>query len=1295
MQASLFQRLCRPASLRLAVWAAAIASAATVATATETENLNIRILPAPASMAIDGKANDWDLSGGVFVCGDVENLRDQMGVWIHAMYNAENLYVLARWLDETPLSHPGLVAGDVGWGGDSLQLRIIADPDRKDPRSKMGELPVCWVTAWRDRDGKDVIDLAFPRKQEAGGDFNVKDAKTLGGQQAFAVNADGKGYVQEIALPWKTLIDGGIVPKAGGRIVFSVEPNFNTSAGFRITLKDIFRPGVSPDRVFAFQAFGCWGIGTFAPTGKVEPQKLQLADRREFAVTMRDGRPAIDWTGLFEAKKMEGFAKIALDMPEDGYVSLNIKNAEGRVVRQLLTADFLTRGTHELLWDGLTNKSHLKPGEVVEPGSYTWDAIHHKGIGLRLVGWADNAGKTPFDSPGGNWGGDHGDPCAVTTDGQSMVLGWTGSEAGQAVVCTDLEGNVKWRHKRGGFGGASHIAVADGIVYVNDNQLNESVIYRVDAKKGDYSPWKGKDTASLPIEPGLAGLDVIGGKLYLATKDGVRVLDATTGDEVAKIAVKDAGDLEAGPDGGVFMISGGSSVLRLAADGTAKPVVTGLQAAKAIAIGADGAIHVAVGDPDNVVKVFDAAGKPLRTIGKQGGRPLLGPWDTSGMRFVSGLRLDSKGVLWAAELDHWPKRFSCWTATDGVFVREFFGATSYGALGGAISPVDPLTLVGSGCEWQLDKETGRASCVGVFCREGMSNSRFGRSRDGRLYVAVATGWIHGAPPVLLYERLGPGRYKLRTRFEAFAEKKNSEGFPVGKLTGMKIWSDANDDEREQPEESRDYPGDPGGWITGWYMPMTPDLTFYGTMLQLAVTGYTPCGAPQYDPSTARKLPVPADIATRGSMGAQRGCGSADGTAMLFNGKYGEAHADFACYDITSGQLRWTYPNNYVGVHGGHHAPPASVGMIRGAYDILGTGTLPDPIGDIFVIGTDKGEWHVLTAAGHYLTRLFEADPLKIRWPQSAVPGAIMDNVPPGMGAEDFGGSIAVTDKGELYLQAGKTAYINMKVVGLDTVKRLPGGSLAVSQADLATARQIREKMLQQSVGAAVATARKKTVAFTGDLRKDFDEKQPLAFQKTAADRVEAAIAYDDTHLYLGWAVNDATPWINGAGDPAEMFGGGDTVDFQLGTDAKADRKRSKPVLGDLRLSIGRHGGKPVAVLYRPVAAEKAERKYFSGTVKEGYVIESVKVLDNVKVEVKADEKAKRYVVEAAVPLADLGLRPAADLTLSGDFGATFGDQAGKDTVLRSHWSNQATGIVADEVWELVPQPQNWGQITFQ
>lgn len=1281
-------------------WFGALAAllATLVVQATETENLNIRILPPPGKVAIDGQYGDWDLSGGVFVCGDVENQRDHMAVWIHAMYDAENLYVLARWLDETPLSNPGLAGADMPWRGDSLQLRLIADLDRV---AEKGRPVLCWANGWRDREGKDAIDIDFPNK---GGEV-LKEAIAKGARQACRKNADGKGYAQEMALPWKLLVEGGIVPQPGKRINFSVEPNFNTSSGFRITLKDIFRPGVIPDRVFTFSGYTCWGFGTLAPAGKVEPQKLRLADNREFPVVMRDGVPMVDWTGLFEERKMEGFAQIALEMPEDGYVSLNVKNADGRVVRQLLNANFLTRGRHEVLWDGLTNLSHLRPGEVVEPGNYTWEAIYHTGIGLRLVGWADNAGKAPFDAPGGNWGGDHGNPAAVTSDGQTMYLGWNGSEAGQALVCTDLEGKVKWRHKRGGFGGASHLAVAGGVVYVNDNQQNESVLYRLDAKKGEYSNWKGKNSAVLAIEPKLAGLDAANGKLYLSQSEGVRVLDAATGEEVAKFKVEQPGDLEVGKDGNVYLLSGSSSVLRLGTDGQVQPVVTGLQNARGLAIGPDGAIYVGVGDPENQVKVFAADGKPLRAIGKAGGRPLLGLWEKNGLRFANALRLDAKGVLWVAEKDDSPKRISCWQSADGAFVREFFGATPYGATGGAISPDDPLVMVGSGCEWRLDETTGKAACIGVFHRDGMANTRFGRGPGGRLYVAVATEWIHGSSPVFVYERSTPGAYKLRTRIDAVTADKDrngktiknmtDKGIPTGTVVGLKVWSDANDDQQVQPAEQQQYALELGGWITGWYMAMAPDLTFYGSLYQLAVTGWTPCGAPLYDAGKARKLPAPADLNGRGGMGAPRGCGSADGKLMLFNSHYGAAHSDLPCYDIASGKLLWSYPSNYVGVHGGHHAPPAQVGMIRAAYDIAGVGKLPEPIGNIFVIGTDKGEWHVLTGAGFYLTRLFEADPLKIRWPDPAVPGAIMDNVPPGMGAEDFGGSIAVTKDGQLHLQAGKTAYINLKVVGLETVKKLPGGKLQVSEADLALARGFRDKLAQAATPPRLVTIKTRSVAFTGDLRKDFNAKELISFQKTSADRVEVAAAYDDANLYLGWAVNDATPWVNGATDPAEMYAGGDTVDFQLCTDPKADPKRAKPVLGDLRLSIGNLQGKPAAVVFRPLAADKAPRKFFSGVWKQGYEVQSVKVLAEAKIEVKADARGKRYVVEAAIPLAALTFAPSAGQTFGGDFGVTFGDPAGKDTVLRSYWSNQATGIVADEVEELLLQPKNWGQFSFE
>src|ERR1700722_1006097 len=77
-----------------------------IARATQTENNVLHILPAPGPVKIDGKTDDWDLSGGIFACDDVERLRDLYSVWFFAMYDKENLYLLTRWKDETPLNNP-------------------------------------------------------------------------------------------------------------------------------------------------------------------------------------------------------------------------------------------------------------------------------------------------------------------------------------------------------------------------------------------------------------------------------------------------------------------------------------------------------------------------------------------------------------------------------------------------------------------------------------------------------------------------------------------------------------------------------------------------------------------------------------------------------------------------------------------------------------------------------------------------------------------------------------------------------------------------------------------------------------------------------------------------------------------------------------------------------------------------------------------------------------------------------------------------------------------------------------
>jgi hypothetical protein len=353
--------------------------------------------------------------------------------------------------------------------------------------------------------------------------------------------------------------------------------------------------------------------------------------------------------------------------------------------------------------------------------------------------------------------------------------------------------------------------------------------------------------------------------------------------------------------------------------------------------------------------------------------------------------------------------------------------------------------------------------------------------------------------------------------------------------------------------------------------------------------------------------------------------------------------------------------------------------------------LPEPIGNIWVVPTNKGEWHALTEKGFYLTRFWEGDPTKNVWPE-AKPGVSLDTCPPGAGEEAFGGSISQAPDGSLSLQAGHISYWNAAVTGLETIKSLPGGSVTLTENDVQTAQEWRGRALQNATAAKRVTVKKATPIFTGNLEKDFAGATILKYQKGDDTAVRSAMAWDDKNLYVGWEVQDATPWINGADAPEFLYARGDTVDLQMGTDPKAPAGRKDGVLGDFRLSIGAFQGQPTAVLYRNVAAQKNPKTFNSGVV-QGYVMESVVALKDAVI--KVTPQNKRYIVEAAIPLASLDFEPAPGLVLRGDFGATHSNNEGRDTALRTHWSNQNTGLVSDEVFELQMTPAAWGEIVFE
>ena len=64
----------------------------------------------------------------------------------------------------------------------------------------------------------------------------------------------------------------------------------------------------------------------------------------------------------------------------------------------------------------------------------------------------------------------------------------------------------------------------------------------------------------------------------------------------------------------------------------------------------------------------------------------------------------------------------------------------------------------------------------------------------------------------------------------------------------------------------------------------------------------------------------------------------------------------------AGQVVWTYPNRFVGVHGTHHATESRPGQLVGPLGFIGQEDLPG-VGEVFMLSSNSGEWYLFTADG--------------------------------------------------------------------------------------------------------------------------------------------------------------------------------------------------------------------------------------------------------------------------------------------------------------------------------------------
>ncbi|MHC4887575.1 MAG: DOMON domain-containing protein, partial [Planctomycetota bacterium] len=600
--------------------------------------------------------------------------------------------------------------------------------------------------------------------------------------------------------------------------------------------------------------------------------------------------------------------------------------------------------------------------------------------------------------------------------------------------------------------------------------------------------------------------------------------------------------------------------------------------------------------------------------------------------------------------------------------------------------------------------TGRGHAQQVITTAyGSTFTTYATPNNGRLYWVRAQREYREDPQVIeVFEKLADGSYALRADITRELSKKAATTF---------FWSDRNGDQKRDEDEIQSIPlrlDIAGQW---WLMMEARSLTFAAkaidpaikgsaTMKAFKVASYTACGAPLWDLENPQDLSYTHLTTKDGKKSATEYkfghmVPSLDNKLLLSHhsgARGGGSRASLECFEMETGKRLWWYPKQWNHVHGGHKAPPAEPGLLRAAYGIIGQFVHP-VVGNVWVINTDKGEWHMMSEAGFHIGNLFNPDAMTRAFPDNPTIGADMTMAPPGSGGEDFGGSVIQARSGEVYLQAGKVGAWRLALEGLDSIRRLGSGKVSIAPNEIALAQKEYERQKQGAASKKIMEIEQKTVTFTGEPRNDFGRKL-LQYKKAENTRVMTWAAYDEANLYLAYTVYDPTPWVNGASEVVALYQCGDTVDLQLGTDPTASRKRKEAVKGDLRLSIGNFKGIPTAVLYRKVWDEKKQREFTSGVIKS-YMMDYVTVLDSVRIEVKVDHKTKSYTVEAAVPLKDLGLSPDKTALYKADLGVTHGDPAGERTQLRTHWSNQQTGLVDDAVFELMMKPENWGEMKFK